>query len=37
MAKKKSKECKICKWKKECVNVDKFADGDCLAFEKNKK
>lgn len=25
-------ECEQCKYRDDCVNVDKFNDGDCLAF-----
>lgn len=32
-----TEECKKCKWNKECVNVDAFAKGDCLQYEKSEK
>lgn len=32
-----SKECKKCKWKNECVNVNKFKKGDCLQYKKTRK
>ncbi len=30
-------ECKRCRWKKECVNVGKFADGDCLQYKLDRR
>lgn len=33
----KSKDCEVCKWRDDCVNVDKFRDGDCLQYEGELK
>ncbi len=32
-----TRECRKCKWKKECVNVDAFKKGECLQYENRKE
>ncbi len=31
-----SNECKHCRWKAECVNINVFKDGDCLGYKYDR-
>lgn len=33
----KGKECRVCRWREECVNVGEFLIGDCLTYEKQRR
>lgn len=37
MVNKSNTECPNCKWNDECVNVNKFKDGDCLQWSGQKR
>lgn len=33
----KTRDCRKCKWNKECVNIDKFEKDGCLQYEGKKQ
>ena len=32
-----NKDCKTCKYNKDCVNIGEFKENDCLQYEMNIK